>query len=315
MTWKSTYLEIEPYRQGRLRVSDIHDLHFEECGSPAGKPAIVLHGGPGGASMPFLRRLHDPLAYRIILFDQRGCGKSTPNAELRENTTWDLVADMERLREHLGIERWQVVGGSWGSTLGLAYAQTHPQRVTELILRGIFTLRRSELLWFYQEGCSWLFPDAWEEYQAPIPVAERHDMMAAYHRRLSGPDRAEAIRCAKAWSRWEATTISLLPDPVRVNQLSVEDYAVAFASIECHYFVNHGFFAYDGQLIAEAGKLRDIPGVIIHGRHDVVTPLAIAWDLHKTWPEADFEIVPDAGHTVTEPGIAAAMVRATDRFR
>jgi proline iminopeptidase len=275
----------------------------------------VLHGGPGGGSMPYLRRLHDPSAYRIILFDQRGCGKSTPYAELRENTTWDLVADMERLREHLGIERWQVFGGSWGSTLALAYAQTHPDRVSGLILRGIFTLRRSELLWFYQEGCNWLYPDAWEAYLAPIPPDERHDMMAAYHKRLTGPDRAEALRCARAWSQWEGTTLSLLPDPARVNQFGADLYALAFALIECHYFVNQGFFAYDGQLLAEASKLRNIPGCIVHGRYDVVTPLAIAWDLHRAWPEADFEIVPDAGHTVTEPGLTSAIVKATDRMR
>jgi proline iminopeptidase len=315
MARRPAYPEIEPYRQERLRVSDLHELHFEECGNPGGQPAVVLHGGPGGGSMPYLRRLHDPSAYRIILFDQRGCGKSTPYAELRENTTWDLVADMERLREHLGIERWQVFGGSWGSTLALAYAQTHPDRVSGLILRGIFTLRRSELLWFYQEGCNWLYPDAWEAYLAPIPPDERHDMMAAYHKRLTGPDRAEALRCARAWSQWEGTTLSLLPDPARVNQFGADVYALAFALIECHYFVNQGFFAYDGQLLAEASKLRNIPGCIVHGRYDVVTPLAIAWDLHRAWPEADFEIVPDAGHTVTEPGLTAAIVTATDRMR
>ncbi len=315
MTPRSAYPEIEPYRQGRLRVSDLHELHFEECGNPGGQPVVVLHGGPGGGSMPYLRRLHDPANYRIILFDQRGCGKSTPHAELRENTTWDLVADMERLREYLGIERWQVLGGSWGSTLALAYAETHPERVSGLILRGIFTLRRSELLWFYQEGCNWLFPDAWEDYLAPIPQQERHDMMTAYYKRLTGSDRAEALRCAKAWSQWEATTISLLPDPARVAQFGHETYAVAFASIECHYFVNQGFFAYDGQLIAEAGKLRGIPGAIVQGRYDVVTPAGTAWDLHRAWPEASFEIVPDAGHTVTEPGLTSAIVKVTDSMR
>jgi proline iminopeptidase len=311
----AAYPDIEPYRQGRLRVSELHELHFEECGNPGGQPVVVLHGGPGGGGMPYLRRLHDPRAYRIILFDQRGCGRSTPHAELRENTTWDLVADMERLREYLGIERWSVFGGSWGSTLALAYAETHPERVSGLVLRGIFTLRRSELLWFYQEGCNWLFPDAWQSYLAPIPVAERHDMMTAYHRRLTGSDRAEALRCAKAWSQWEGTTISLLPDPARVSQFGADDYAIAFASIECHYFVNRGFFAYDGQLIAEAHKLRGIPGAIVHGRYDVVTPLAIAWDLHQAWPEARFEIVPGAGHTVTEPGITSALIKITNEMR
>jgi proline iminopeptidase len=315
MARRPAYPEIEPYRQGRLQVSDLHELHFEECGNPGGQPVVVLHGGPGGGTMPFLRRLHDPAHYRIILFDQRGCGKSTPHAELRENTTWDLVADMERLRQNLGIERWQVLGGSWGSTLALAYAETHPERVTGLVLRGIFTLRRSELLWFYQEGAHWLFPDAWQAYIAPIPEAERHDMMAAYYKRLTGPDRAEALRCAKTWSQWEATTISLLPDPARVEQFGHEAYALAFASIECHYFVNRGFFAYDGQLIAEAAKLRGIPGAIVHGRYDVVTPLGIAWDLHRAWPEAYFEIVADVGHTVTEPGLTSAIVKVTDRMR
>ena len=316
MTERCTfYPDLQPFNRGRLRVSPLHDIYFEECGNPKGKPAVVLHGGPGGGISPFLRQTHDPAAYRIVLFDQRGCGQSTPHAELAENTTWDLVADMEQLRQHLKIERWQVVGGSWGSTLALAYAETHPERVTELITRGIFTLRKSEIRWFYQEGADQLFPDLWEGFVAPIPKEERHDLLAAYHRRLTGPDKAEQIACARAWSQWEGATISLLPDPKRVTEFGSDHFALAFARIECHYFVNGGFFRQDDQLIGDAHKLSAIPGVIIQGRYDVVTPPVTAWDLHRAWPEAQFIMVPDAGHTATEPGIADALVRATDRFR
>ena len=312
---RTFYPELPPYNRGRLKVSDLHEIYFEECGNPDGKPAVVLHGGPGGGISPFLRQLHDPKAYRIILFDQRGCGASTPHAELRENTTWDLVADMERLRLALGIERWQVLGGSWGSTLALAYAETHSQRVTELILRGIFTLRHQEIQWFYQRGADALFPDLWEGFVAPIPAEERGDLLSAYHRRLTGSDGARQLACAKAWSAWEAATISLLPDAKRVAEFSEDRFALAFARIECHYFMNRGFFAEDGQLIAAAGRLKDIPGVIIHGRYDVVTPMETAWALHRAWPEAEFIVVADAGHTATEPGLADALVRSTDRFR
>lgn len=312
---RSFYPEIAPYRSGRLRVSNLHELHFEEAGNPAGKPVVVLHGGPGGGITPFLRRLHDPAHYRIVLFDQRGCGQSSPHAELRENTTWDLVADIEKLRAHLGIERWQVVGGSWGSTLALAYAETHPERVTELIVRGIFAIRRAEISWFYQAGASFLFPAEWQAYLAPIPEAERGDLVAAYHRRLTGADAKAQIACARAWSMWEAGTLSLLPNPERVAEFGQERFALAFARIECHYFANGGFFREDGQLIKEAYKLAGIPGVIIQGRYDVVTPMETAWLLHKAWPGAQFVIVHDAGHATTEPGIAHAMVEATDRFR
>ncbi len=308
------YPELQPYRRGRLRVSELHEMYFEECGNPKGKPAVVLHGGPGGGITPFLRRLHDPSRYRMVLFDQRGCGQSTPHAELAENTTWDLVADMERLRGHLGIERWQVLGGSWGSTLALTYAETHPERVTELILRGIFTLRRSEIAWFYQRGTGALFPDAWEDYVAPIPLAERHDMIGAYYRRLTGENLQERLACARAWSQWEGKTISLLPDPTRVEEFGSDNFALAFARIECHYFVNRGFFAQDDQLLAGAHRLKAIPGAIIQGRYDVVTPMETAWALHKAWPEARFDIIDDAGHTATEPGIADALIRATDSF-
>lgn len=311
---RAFYPELQPYNRGRLRVSGIHEIYFEECGNPDGKPVVVLHGGPGGGISPFLRRLHDPKFYRIILFDQRGCGQSTPNAELRENTTWHLVADMEALRQHLGIETWQVLGGSWGSTLALAYAQKHTERVNELILRGIFTIRKREIDWFYQEGANMLFPDVWETYLAPIPPEERHDMVGAYFRRLTGDDEEKKMACAKAWSRWEASTVGLFPNADLVNTFSADAFALAFGRIECHYFFNKGFFERDDQLIADVHKLRSIPGIIIQGRYDVVTPMETAWALHKAWPEADFEIIPDAGHTATEPGITDALIRATDRF-
>ena len=308
------YPEITPYRTGSLRVSDLHEIYFEECGNPHGKPALVLHGGPGGGISPFLRQGHDPAKYRIILFDQRGCGQSTPHASLTDNTTWDLVGDIERLRSHLGIDRWQVVGGSWGSTLALAYAISHPAQVSELILRGVFMIRKSEIDWFYQSGASAIFPDAWEGFVAPIPPPARGNLLAAYSKRLNGQDDAVKTACAKAWSRWEGTTISLLPNPARAAEYSEGHFAAAFAAIECHYFMNGGFFERDDWILANAHKLADIPGAIIHGRYDVCTPLQNAWDLHKVWPGAALQIIEDAGHTGTEPGIADAMVRATDGF-
>lgn len=308
------YPETVPYRTGRLKVSDLHELYFEECGSPSGKPAVLLHGGPGGGINPVMRRFHDPRAYRIALFDQRGCGRSTPHAALEENTTWHLVDDIERLREHLDIERWQVFGGSWGSTLALAYAETYPERVTELVLRGIFTLRRSELEWFYQEGCSWIFPDAFEAYAKIIPESERGDMIEAYYHRLTSSEPDVQIAAARAWSAWEGKTLSLLPDVDRVRRFSEDHYALAFARIECHYFVNGGFFDADDQLITNAYHLRAIPGTIVHGRYDVVTPAKIAFDLARNWPEAELRIVPDAGHAMTEPGIVHELVAATKRF-
>jgi proline iminopeptidase len=314
MNARPLYPEIEPYRTGRLKVSALHEIYYEECGSPGGKPVIVLHGGPGGGIAPFLRRFHNPQAYRIILFDQRGCGRSTPFGELRENTTWDLVQDMERLREFLRVERWQVLGGSWGSTLALAYAEQHPERVSELILRSVFLLRQAELKWFYQEGASWIFPDAWEDYLAPIPEMEQHDMIAAYHKRLTGSDETALKACARAWSVWESTCLSLLPNAERVAQAADDRFSYAFARIENHYFINRGFFREDGQLLTEADRLKDIPGVIVQGRYDVVTPLHSAWALHKAWPSARLDIVDDAGHTGTEPGLAAALVNAADRF-
>jgi proline iminopeptidase len=308
------YPEIVPYKTGRLKVSELHEIYFEECGNPDGRPVVLLHGGPGGGSTPMMRRFHDPERYRIVLLDQRGCGRSTPYASLEVNTTWDLIADLERLRMHLHIDRWQVFGGSWGSTLALAYAETHPDRVIELVLRGIFTLRRAELEWFYQEGCSWIYPEAFEDYARAIPLAERSDMMAAYYRRLTSTDTNVQLEAARAWSAWEGKTLSLLPDAERVMRFSEDHYALAFARIECHYFVNHGFFAHDDQLIANAHRLRSIQGVIVHGRYDVVTPAKIAYDLSCAWPEANLRIVADAGHAMTEAGIVHELIAATDGF-
>lgn len=305
---------IDPHETGTLKVSELHEIYFEVSGNPRGKPAVVCHGGPGGGSTPAMRRYFDPALYRIIVFDQRGCGRSTPKAELTDNTTWRLVEDMEQLRRHLGVETWQVFGGSWGSTLALAYAQTHPERVCELVLRGIFTLRRAELLWFYQEGADWIWPDAAEDYVRPIPPEERGDMMAAYYRRLTDPDLGVQLAAARAWSAWEGGTVSLLPSPERIASFSADDFARAFARIECHYFVNGGFFEREDQLIANVGRIRHIPAVIVQGRYDVVTPMRTAFDLHRAWPEAEFIVVPDAGHAASEPGIIDALIAATNRF-
>jgi proline iminopeptidase len=308
------YPPIEPFARGRLAVGDGHEIYYEQCGNPSGIPALVVHGGPGGGTNPTMRRYHDPKRYRIILFDQRGCGRSTPHASLEQNTTWHLVNDMESLRTHLGIDGWQLFGGSWGSTLSLAYAQAHPGRVTALVLRGIFLLRRRELEWFYQEGCSWIFPDAFEAFESVIPPAERGDMIRAYYECLTGPDPDRQLAAAKAWSIWEGTTLSLLQDTDRIRMFGVDSYALAFARIECHYFVNGGFFDRDDQLLVNAAKLSGIPGVIVHGRYDVVTPARSAWDLKKAWPGAELRIVPDAGHAMTEPGIVHELVAATRHF-
>lgn len=309
------YPEIEPYASGMLAVSDLHTLYFEQCGNPHGKPVVFLHGGPGAGCNAKCRRFFDPKIYRIVLFDQRGCGRSTPHAELRDNTTHDLVADIERLREHLRIERWQVFGGSWGSTLALAYSEAHPDRVTELVLRGIFLLRRAEIEWFYQKGCDMLYPDAWEKYLAAIPQAEHGDMVAAYHRRLTSPDAAVRLAAARAWSVWEASTSFLLQNDAYIAAAAGDEFALAFAGIENHYFFNRGFFAHDDQLLRDAHRLRDIPAVIVQGRHDVVCPLRSAWDLHRAWPEADLRIVPDAGHSAFESGNTHELVSATNHFR
>jgi proline iminopeptidase len=308
------YPPIEPFMQGRLSVTGGHEIYYEQCGNPHGKPVLIVHGGPGGGCNPKMRRYHDPSRYRIVLFDQRGCGRSTPHASLEHNTTWDLVADMERLREHLDIDRWQLLGGSWGSTLSLAYAERHPDRVTELILRGIFLLRKREIDWFYQEGCSWIYPDAFEAYQSVIPPDERGDMVRAYHARLTHPDAQVQLEAARAWSIWEGTTLSLHPDEERVRLFANDSYAIAFARIECHYFINGGFLDRDGQLLEDAHRISDIPGVIVHGRYDVVTPLRNAWDLKKAWPRADLRIAATAGHAMTEPGIIHELISATRRF-
>jgi proline iminopeptidase len=308
------YPENEPYSRGRLQVSTLHEMYYECCGNPKGKPVVVLHGGPGGGISPFLRRLHDPKLYNIILFDQRGCGRSTPFASLVDNTTWHLVADIETLRLHLGIAKWQVFGGSWGSTLGLAYAQRHTSSVLELVLRGIFTIRAREIKWFYQEGASFLFPEAFAKFLAPIPVDERDDLVRAYHQRLTGKDEAQKLVCAKAWSQWEGSTLSLLPDPAREEHFGEPHFATGFASIECHYFINGGFFEHDGALLEGVGKIAHLPGAIVQGRYDVVTPPDTACELAKRWPKAAFHMVDDAGHTAMEPGIADALIRVTDGF-
>ncbi|MGV0025594.1 prolyl aminopeptidase [Phormidesmis priestleyi] len=311
---RELYPPIEPYTTGTLQVSGLHTLYFEQSGNPNGKPVVLLHGGPGGGSIPLYRQYFDPRRWRIVIFDQRGCGKSTPHAELRENTTWDLVSDIEKLRSHLQISQWVVFGGSWGSTLSLAYGQTHPDRCLGLILRGIFLLRRKEILWFYQEGASYLFPDAWEKYLEPIPLDERGDLLSAYYRRLTSADGAIRREAARAWSVWEGTTSKLLPDPELQHRFAEDDFAEAFARIECHYFVNKGFFDSDDQLLQNSDRLHALPIVIVQGRYDVVCPMISAWDLHKTLPHADFIVIPDAGHSMTEPGIRSALIEATDTF-
>lgn len=308
------YPPIEPYRRGHLSVDNGHDIYFEECGNRAGQPVLIVHGGPGGGSNPTMRRLHDPSRYRIILTDQRGCGRSTPNATLDANTTWHLIADMERLREHIGVPRWQLVGGSWGSTLSLAYAITHPERVAAMLLRGIFLLRQAELDWFYQSGASWLFPDAFAAFQAPIPPAERGEMVKAYHRRLTSTDPQVQRAAARSWSVWEGSTLALLQDPERIQHFSADLYALAFARIECHYFANAGFLPHDGWLLTNAHRLAGIPGIIVHGRYDVVTPIKSAFDLKQAWPGAELHVVPDAGHAITEPGIIHQIIAATRRL-
>ncbi|TDD16689.1 prolyl aminopeptidase [Nonomuraea diastatica] len=315
---RSLYPPIEPYDSGLLDVGDGHQIYWEVCGNPEGRPAVMLHGGPGGGCSVKHRRQWNPELYRIVLFDQRNCGRSRPHAsdpatDLGANTTWHLVADMERLREHLAIDAWQVFGGSWGSALALAYAQTHPARTTELVLRGIFTLRPQELRWFYQEGAGQLFPDLWERYIAPIPVEERGDLIAAFRARLEGDDARARLAAARAWAQWEGATVSLLPDPERVAEFGEEEMALAFARIENHYFHHGGWFEPE-QLIRGVGKIRHIPAVIVQGRYDACTPMATAWDLHKAWPEAEFHVVPDAGHAYSEPGILDRLIAATDGF-
>jgi proline iminopeptidase len=315
------YPPIEPYHAELLDVGDGQLLHVECSGNPEGKPVVFIHGGPGGGTSPECRRFFDPQAYRIVLFDQRGCGRSRPHiadgADLAVNTTDKLIADIEQIREHLGIGKWQVFGGSWGSTLGLAYAQAHPDRVTELVLRGIFLLRRSELDWYYNAGASQLYPDNWEGYLAPLRAAgvtEDQDYIAAYARLLASDDADEALIAAKAWSKWERSTSYLRNTPEKSADADDPRFALAFARIENHFFV-HGGFLDEGQLLRDIDTIAHLPGVIVQGRYDVVCPMRSAWDLHRAWPGADLRIVDDAGHSAFEPGIAAQLVAATDRFR
>lgn len=312
--YREMFPTIEPYSSGLLSVGDGHEIYYEESGNPNGRPGVYVHGGPGGGSNPDQRRVFDPEIYRIILFDQRGCGKSKPYASLDNNTTWDLVADMERLREHLRIDRWLVCGGSWGSALSLAYAQTHPECVSALILRGIFTLRRKELEWYYQGGAGALFPEEWEKFVAPIPDSERSDMISAYYRRLTSGQPAVQREVARTWSVWEGSTINLLQRPAQIESFGDDAFSIAFARIETHYFYHRGFFERDDWLLSNVDSIRKIPTTIVQGRYDVCTPMMTAWDLHKVFPEADFEVVPDAGHAFDEPGIAHCLVSATGRY-
>ena len=308
------YPPLAPYREHWLDVGDHHNIYVEECGNPNGQPVLIIHGGPGGGSNATMRRFHDPDRFRIVLFDQRGCGRSTPYASLENNTTPDLVDDIERIRRKLGIGRWQLFGGSWGSTLALAYAEEYPERVTAMVLRGIFLLTRAELRWFYQDGCSWIYPEAFSEFQGLIPLDERGDMITAYHRRLTSDDPLVRLEAARAWSIWEGTTLSLIPEPDRVARFGADAYALAFARIESHYFVNGGFLRRDGELLLEAHRLKGIPGVIVHGRYDVVTPIKNAMLLHQAWPDSELRAVADAGHAMTEPGIVHELIRATRKF-
>jgi len=314
---RTLYPETKPYDSGHIRVSDVHQLYYEQCGNPNGKPVVFLHGGPGAGLDPDYRRFFDPEAYRVILFDQRGAGRSIPHASLDDNTTWHLVEDIEKIREHFGVEQWLVFGGSWGSTLSLAYAETHPERVRGLVLRGIFLCRPQEIRWFYEDnhGASAIFPETWEQYVRIIPEAERGDMIGAYYRRLTSDDEAVRREAAHAWSIWEASALKLLPDQKVIEEFTEPEMAIALARIECHYFVNNCFFETNNYLLEHIDRIRHIPAVIVHGRYDVICPVMNAWDLHRAWPEASLRIIPDAGHASTEPGIVNALVESTDSFR
>jgi proline iminopeptidase len=309
------YPEIEPFDSGMLPVSDLHTIHYERIGNPDGIPVVFLHGGPGGGLIPMYRQFFDPAAYHVVLFDQRGSGKSTPHAELNENTTWDLISDIERLREKFGIDKWHVFGGSWGSTLSLAYAVNHPDRCLGLILRGIFLTRKKELQWFYQYGASEIFPDYWERYRDEIPEGERGDMITAYHKRLTSDDKNVRLSAARAWSVWEGATSKLYPDKDLMEHWEGEHEALSLARIECHYFMNNSFFPNENYLLDNAHILRPIPTVIVQGRYDVVCPITSAWELRKALPDAEFIVVPDAGHSVSEKGITSALVEAMDRYK
>ena len=311
---KTLYPEINPFNEGYLKVSELHEIFYEECGSKGKKAVVFLHGGPGGGIQPNYRRYFDPNEYHIVLFDQRGCGKSKPFAEIEENTTWDLVEDIEKLRVHLGIEKWSVFGGSWGSTLSLTYAQTHPDSVDALFLRGIFMLRKKEIDWFYQEGASKIFPDAWEKYIAPIPAEERGDFVKAFYKRLTSENKDIRSEAAKAWSVWEASTSKLIQSSELMDSFAGDEFADAFARIECHYFTNKGFFKDEDQLLKNIDKIRHIPTIIVQGRYDVVCPMESAWELHRAWPEAKLEIIDDAGHSLSEKGITSALIESTERY-
>lgn len=310
---RTLYPMIEPYHTAFLDTGDGHQVYYERCGKPGGKPAVFLHGGPGGGISPDHRRLFNPAVYDVMLFDQRGCGKSTPYAELKANTTWHLVEDIERLRQIAGVDKWMVFGGSWGSTLALAYAETYPQRVSELVLRGVYTVTKAEIDWYYQSGVSEMFPEKWERFQAPIPPEERHDMVTAYHKRLNSDDVNVQLEAAKAWSIWEGETITLLPDEKYSAAFADAHFALAFARIENQYFFKNAWLE-DGQLLRNAHRLRGIKGTIIHGRYDMPCPARYAYQLHKAWPEADFHMIEGAGHAFSEPGILDALIRATDGF-
>ena len=310
---RTLYPPIEPFDTGHLDVGDGHTLYYEQSGNAGGKPVVFLHGGPGGGCTEKMRQFFDPGRYRVVLLDQRGSGKSRPHASLDANTTWHLVDDIERLRELLKIERWQVFGGSWGSTLALAYAETHPDRVTELVLRGIFMLRKKEIHWFYQNGASEIFPDRWQCFLEPVPENERHDLVHAYHKYLTSDDAAVRLRAARAWSIWEGTACMLIPSEEIEKAFGAEKMALSMARIECHYFVNDGFMA-ENQLLKDIDRIRHIPAVIVHGRYDIVCPVTSAWELSQAWPEADLHIVPDAGHAAFEPGNVHELITATDRF-
>lgn len=310
---KDLYPELLPYRAEHFPVDDTHSLYVEEAGTSGGIPALFLHGGPGAGCEPYHRRFFDPRRYRVILFDQRGAGRSTPHASLKDNTTWHLVADIEKLREHLGIERWLVFGGSWGSTLALAYAETHPERVSALVLRGIFLCRPSEIGWFYQSGANRLFPDYWEDFAEPVPPTRRDDMLSAYYEILTGDDELRRLAAAKAWSLWEGRTATLLPDASVEAHFAQPHVALSMARIESHYFVNGAFLEPD-QLLANAGRLADIPGVIVHGRYDVICPLENAWALHASWPGSELAIIGNAGHSAAEAGTRRRLIEATDQL-
>jgi proline iminopeptidase len=315
MDLRTLFPEIEPYRTGYLRVSPLHELYWEESGNPSGRPVVFLHGGPGAGVNPKHRRYFDPAFYRAILFDQRGAGRSRPHASLEDNTTWALVEDMERLRVQAGVERWLVFGGSWGSTLALAYAASHPDRVLGLILRGIFLGRPSEIRWLFQEGASEIFPDNWEHFLEPIPAAERGDLVSAYHRRLTGDDPAERMRAAKAWSRWEASLVKLLPDPEWLEECDDEGMALALARLEAHYMMHRAFLPGGDWLLERASAYAHLPCRIVHGRYDMICPPRAAWDLHRALPRSEIRFVPDAGHSASEPGMTHELVQATEDFK